>query len=188
MTTTNTPQHNGVAEHLNHTLLDRTWAMLSDVKLPDLYWLEALNYTILLHNVSPTQLLPTTPMEAYSGIKPDVSQLYIFGCVAHVHVPEQLCNKLGTCSLPYTFLGFAAHHSAFHLVHCPMHKFLKSHDVIFDEGGPTLCHKRIILEPDNTPPSTSTPEAPPAEACPAIPPPPSHPKHATCPPVLDDDP
>ena len=181
MTTANTPQHNGIAECLNCTLLDCTQAMLSDVKLPDSYWLEVLNYAVLLHNVSPTQPLPTTPTEAYSGIKLNISQLHIFGCVAHIHVPEQSCNKLSAHSLPCTFLGFAAHHSTFCLVHHPTHKFLESRDVIFNEGGPTPCHKHIILKPnntpptDNTPPSTSIPEASPAKACPVIPPPPRTP-------------
>jgi len=71
--TADKPQHNGVVEWLNCTLLDRVRAMLSDVTLPDSYWLEALNYAIHLHNVSPTITLPMTPMEAYSGTKPDIS-------------------------------------------------------------------------------------------------------------------
>ena len=73
MMTADMPQHNGVMERLNCTLLDRVQAMLSDVTLPDSYWLEALNYAIHLHNVSPTITLPMTPMEAYSGTKPDIS-------------------------------------------------------------------------------------------------------------------
>jgi len=39
-----TPQHNGVAEHLNHTLLEKVRAMLANADLPKPYWLEALNY------------------------------------------------------------------------------------------------------------------------------------------------
>jgi transposase InsO family protein len=52
VTTADMPQHNGMAECLNRTLLDKVRAMLADVDLPKPYWLEALNYTTLLHNVS----------------------------------------------------------------------------------------------------------------------------------------
>jgi len=192
MTTADTPQHNGVAEQLNRTLLNRVRAMLSNVKLPDSYWLEALNYAILLHNVSPTATLTIIPAEAYSATKPDISRLRIFGCVAHAHVPEHSHTKLSVRSLPCTFLSFAPHCSTFRLMHRPTCKFIESHNIVFDEGGPTLHHECIILEPDDTvndtPPvnvgtptpiiSTSvTPDAPPS----------SHPKRATRPPVPDDN-
>jgi hypothetical protein len=193
MMTANTPQHNGVVERLNRTLLNHVRAMLSDAKLPDSYWLEALNYAILLHNVSPTAALTMTPAEAYSGTKLDVLRLHVFSCMAHAHVPEHSRTKLSARSLPCTFLSFAPHRSTFRLMHRPTRKFIESHDVVFDEGDPTLRHERIILEPDNTvndtPPvnvgtptpiiSTSvTPDAPPS-LCP---------KHATRPPVPDDNP
>jgi hypothetical protein len=73
MTTANTPQHNGIAECLNCMLLKKTWAMLSNANLPESYWLKALNYAVLLHNVSPSKSLGTTPTEEYTGIKLDVS-------------------------------------------------------------------------------------------------------------------
>jgi hypothetical protein len=73
ITTTDMPQHNSVAEHLNHTLLDKVRAMLTEAELPKPYWLEALNYATLLHNVSPSCSVPTTPSKAYMGTKPDVS-------------------------------------------------------------------------------------------------------------------
>jgi transposase InsO family protein len=102
-----TPQHNGVAEWLNRTLLDKTRAMLSDANLPESYWLEALNYAVLLHNVSPSKFLGTTPTEEYTGTKPDISRLRVFGCVAHVYVPAHARGKLSARSMACTFLGFA---------------------------------------------------------------------------------
>jgi transposase InsO family protein len=88
MMTADTLQHNGVAERLNRTLLDKTHAILSNANLPKSYWLEALRYTVVLHNISPSKSLGTTPTEEYTGMKPDVLQLQVFGCIAHVHVPE----------------------------------------------------------------------------------------------------
>jgi len=188
MTTADTPQHNGVAERLNRTLLDKTRAMLSDANLPKSYWLEALNYAVLLHNVSLSKSIGTTPTEEYTGTKPDISRLRVFGCMAHVHVPAHARGKLSAHLMACTFLGFAQQRSAFRVVHRPTKKFLESRDVVFDEGGPTPRHEHIILEPDNTPTPTSTPVS--THPPPATSPPPttSCPKHTIHPPVRDDDP
>ena len=54
--------------------------MLSDADLPESYWYDALEYTTLIHNVTSTCALDnTTPDKAWSGNKPDVSRLHIFG-------------------------------------------------------------------------------------------------------------
>ena len=75
VTTADTPQHNGVAERLNRTLLDKAHTMLADAQLPKSYWLEALNYATFLHNISSSHSITTTPTKAYTGTKPDVSWL-----------------------------------------------------------------------------------------------------------------
>jgi hypothetical protein len=184
VTTTDMPQHNGMAEHLNCTLLDKVRTMLADANLPKSYWLEVLNYATLLHNVSPSCSIPTTPSEAYMGTKPDVSRLCVFSCIAHVHIPEHVRDKLSTHLMPCTFLRFSQQHSAFCLIHQPTCKFLESCDIVFNKGGPILHHKCIILKPDNTSPPSTAPTIP---SIPSIPPP-SRPKCTTHPPVPDDDP
>jgi len=107
VTTPNTLQHNGVAKCLNRMLLDKARAMLADANLPKSYWLEAVNYATLLHNLSPSCSISTTPSELYTGTKPDVLQLRMFSCMAHTHVPEKSCDKLSAHSLSCTFLGFS---------------------------------------------------------------------------------
>jgi hypothetical protein len=80
ITTPDTPQHNGVAEHMNQTLLNKVQAMLLNANLPKSYWYNALQYAVHIHNVTPTcTLKDQTPKEAYSGNKPDVSSLRVFG-------------------------------------------------------------------------------------------------------------
>jgi transposase InsO family protein len=54
VTTPDTPQHNGVAEHMNWTLLDKVCMMLTNADLPKLYWFDTLKYAALFHNVMPT--------------------------------------------------------------------------------------------------------------------------------------
>ena len=45
MTNASIPQENGVAEHLNRTILEMTRAMLFESKLPKSFWTFAVNYT-----------------------------------------------------------------------------------------------------------------------------------------------
>ena len=148
LTTTDTPQHNGVAERLNRTLLKRVWSLLTDADLPETYWFNALIHTAFIHNVTPTRALDNqTPEEAWGGNKPDISRIRVFRCKAFVHVPDKLRDKLTPKSIVCTHLGFAPQQQAYKFVHCPTHRFFTSQDVVFDEGG-TI--ERVVIEHNDT--------------------------------------
>ena len=75
-----TPQQNRVAERLNRTIVESVRSMLVHAKLPQTFGVEALNTAVHLHNRSPTKALDgKTPYEAWTGSKPDVSNLKCFG-------------------------------------------------------------------------------------------------------------
>ncbi len=113
-----TPQQNGVAERMNRTLLDKVRAMLVDAGLPETYWYDALKYAAFIHNLSPTRALENmTPAEAWSGNKPDVSHLRVFGSHVFVHLPDKVWSKLGAKSLICMFLGNARQRSGYKVVH-----------------------------------------------------------------------
>jgi len=218
LTTADTPQHNRVAERMNHMLVERVRTMLINAKLPNAYWWDALWYATHLHNVSPTcSLSDCTPKESWSGNKPNVSCLRVFGCKAFVHIPNKLCGKLSAKSLVCTFIGYAQQRKAYRLVHQQSKRFIESCDVIFNEGGTNTSYKHVILDANNTTdplvtitptlssapvltpdPSTSTPSPSTPTSDPSTPTPvttnvqptpvPSHPKCTIRPPVQDDDP
>jgi hypothetical protein len=131
--------------------------MLTDADLPEGYWYNALRYAALIHNITPTQALDgTTPEEGWSGNKPDVSNLRIFGARAYMHVPESQRGKLSARSLVCTFLGFADQRKAYRLMHRPTRRYIESRDVIFDEGGPSPRFERVIIEHNSAPSATPT--------------------------------
>ena len=149
LTTPNTPQHNGVVERMNRTLLDKVRAMLLDANLPESYWFDALQYAVHIHNITLTRALTDqTPEEAWSGNKPNVSSLRVFGSWAFVHIPANQHTKLGAKSLECTFLGYAPQHKAYQLVHHPSKRFLESCDIVFNEGGHAPV-ERVTFEPNN---------------------------------------
>ena len=92
-----TPQQSGVAEHMNRTLVETIRSMLADSELPKRFWVEALLTATYLCNHSPTNAVQDkTPYEAWTGNKPNVNHIRIFGCDAYAHVPKDERSKLGS--------------------------------------------------------------------------------------------
>ena len=109
MTNPYTPQENSVSKQMNRTLVEMACTMLSDAGLPNTYWGDAILYTTHILNRVPTRALDgdLTPHEAFTGNKPSVMHLRIFGCKAHVHIPDTKWCKLDAKSIECVFLGFA---------------------------------------------------------------------------------
>src|SRR5882762_1942585 len=116
MMTADTPQHNGVAERMNRTLVETARTLLADAALPNSYWFDAVEYAAYLQNIVPTRSLDehTTPEEAWSGNKPNVSLTRVFGCKAFVHIPDKYRRKLDPKSLVCSFIGYGRNHRAYH--------------------------------------------------------------------------
>jgi len=80
------PEENGVAERLNHTLLEKVHAMLHGVQLPKSLWREALAHATWLKNRNSTKALEQTmPLQGLTGMKPDLSKLHEWGRRVIVH-------------------------------------------------------------------------------------------------------
>lgn len=59
-------------------------SMLIGLHLPQRFWPEALSTAIYLRNKSSTKPLSGfTPYEAWTGVKPSVNHLKVFGCTAY---------------------------------------------------------------------------------------------------------
>ncbi|KIL57633.1 hypothetical protein M378DRAFT_16140, partial [Amanita muscaria Koide BX008] len=131
-----TPQENGITEHMNRTIVEMARTLLKGADLPDSYWGFAVNYATYIINRSPTRTLKnnSTPFEAYTGNKPSVSHLRVFGCKAYVHVPDEKRQKLQAKTLECTHLGYSEHKKAYILVHRSSGRIVESRDVHFDEG------------------------------------------------------
>ncbi len=89
------PQQNGVAERKNRAIVGAARAMLHDQVLPFFLWAEACSTAVYLSNGSPHRALGNkTPEEAFTGQKPDVGHVKIFGCFTYLHVPQENRTKL----------------------------------------------------------------------------------------------
>lgn len=116
LTVVYTPQLNGIAEHRNHTILVIARNMLKSKYLPKTYWVEAVDCTVYLLNHCPTKSVKfNTPLEIWSSIKPSVSHLKVFGCIAYAHIPKQRRKKLDNRGEKYIFSGYERRTKAYKL-------------------------------------------------------------------------
>jgi hypothetical protein len=103
LTVPHNPQQNGVSERKNRSIEEIVKALLNDQGLSMFLWGEATMTTIYVKNISPHRILKDmTPEEAFSGKKPNVENLRIFGCHVYSHIPKMtkrnnliiLCNHV----------------------------------------------------------------------------------------------
>jgi IS30 family transposase len=111
------PQQNGVAECANRTIMECARSMILAQGLELEFWGEAMNTAVYIKNRCPTKALDSkTLQEAWSGRKPDVSHLRIFGCKAFAHVPDKKRTKLESKSMPCVFLRYSEDTKAYRLM------------------------------------------------------------------------
>ena len=134
LTIPKTPEQNGVAERMNRTLVEATRAMLVGANLPHRFWAEALSTATYLRNRSPTKAVcGKTPYEAWTGEKPRVDGLRVFGCQAFAHVPKDERKKLDSKSRKCVLLGYGTTTKGYRLYNPMKKKVFHARDVIFNE-------------------------------------------------------
>jgi len=95
LTAPHNPQHNGVDERKNRTIVGAARAMLHDQGLPLYLWADACNTTTYLQNRSPHRILGMkTLAKAFSGKRPDMGHFWIFGSSVYFHVTKDAWKKL----------------------------------------------------------------------------------------------
>lgn len=156
-TTRYTPQSNGAAERANRTIVEKGRAMLSDAQLGKEYWGEAVATAVYPINRTPSKRLPgKTPFEMWTGERPDLSHLRIFGCTAMAHVPDEVRKKWDPKSKALMFMGYGESTKGYRLIDPTTKKIIFSRDVIFFENE-TPASVEISPKIINTSPkSTST--------------------------------
>lgn len=102
------PEQNGLAERMNRTIVEKARCLLFDAGLEKTFWAEATAMAVYLINRSPTKGIQVTPEEKFSGKKPDLSGLRVFGAKCMCYVPKPHRRKWDAKSEHGVFLGIAA--------------------------------------------------------------------------------
>ena len=94
-----------------------------------------------------------TPYERWYGKRPNVSNLKVFGCVAYLHVPDLLRQKLDKKSEKMCFVGYSIHPKGYRLLNETTGRVFIKRDVVFNEtdfdstrGFSTVTEDPVELE------------------------------------------
>jgi hypothetical protein len=95
----------------------------------------------------------------FTGNKPEVSHLKIFGCPVFIHIPKEKRNKLEPSRKKGIFVGYCEVSKAFR-IYIPGHRHIEiNRDMTFDEEA-TLkksrrCHLEEVYEEEPVNPETT---------------------------------
>jgi len=131
--------------------------MRLEVCLPDSWWEFAFATATYVYDHTPIKHLKwKTPQEIFTGEKPKISHLCVFGCRAYVYLPNEVyTNKLTLCSELMIFIGYKdnsyrfIHHTQENVIFC-------STQAIFDEGH--FSRYPLSYPREQMPPGRLTPE------------------------------
>ncbi|GJT01066.1 retrotransposon protein, putative, ty1-copia subclass [Tanacetum coccineum] len=117
-----TPQHNGVSERRNRTLLDMVRSMMNLTTLPLSFWDYALESATRILNMVPTKKVDKTPYELWYGKVPNLSYLKVWGCEALVK--RDTPDKLQQRSVKCIFIGYPKETMGYYFYFPPENKIV----------------------------------------------------------------
>ncbi|KAG6523912.1 hypothetical protein ZIOFF_013800 [Zingiber officinale] len=131
-----TPQQNGVTERKNQTIVEMAKSMMHEKGLPKIFWAEAVYTAVYLSNRCPTTAIPNkTPFEAWSGRRPSVNHLKVFGSICYSQIPKQKRSKLDESSERCIFVGYSTMSKGYRLFNLQLGQVIISRDVQVDENA-----------------------------------------------------
>jgi transposase InsO family protein len=129
------PEQNGRAERFNRTIMDKAQSLRFTACLPQMWWEFSILHAVHLYNRTPVQRLNwKTPYELLHGEEPSYKHLRVFGCAAHVFLPEDVrVNKLSPKSELMIFLGYKEGVKGFLFMRLPNNVLFTGATALFDE-------------------------------------------------------
>jgi hypothetical protein len=128
------PQQNGVAERRNRTLINMVRSMLSYSTLLTGLWMEALKTAIHILNRVPSKSVSKTLYELWTGHKPSINYLRVWGCPAEAKIFNLNTGKLEPKTVSWHFIGYSEKSKGF-CFYCPDRhiKYVEMRHAIFLE-------------------------------------------------------
>ena len=135
-TTPHTPQSNSVSERFNRILGEHTRSMLHSANLPNHLWPSVMQTVTYLSNRLISPKCPAkrkTPFELIFGVKPDVSNLRAYGCLAYAYDFNVQRKKLDDRATKGILVGYDETSAGYLLFIPETGKIMRSGHVKFNE-------------------------------------------------------
>jgi len=102
-----TPEHNGIAERANRTIMEMVRCMLFDSGLGQEFWgYAALTAIHIINRLPGSTHNNRTPFELRFGSPPSISHLRVFGCTVYRQIPAANRNKLDRRAQKCRLIGY----------------------------------------------------------------------------------
>jgi len=159
-----TPQQNGVAEHMNCSISEGITTLLSQLGLSHTWWEDAATHWLFGKIRLPcSAMVPLTPFDLFYGQHLDLSALHPFGCLAYVHLQKDQRPALGSHAVQCVLVGYPMSYKGWRLWDPNTHKEIISDSIVFRESVFPF-HKPLLSgfgsSSDNNPPPLCTFESP----------------------------
>nr|GFC65104.1 retrovirus-related Pol polyprotein from transposon TNT 1-94 [Tanacetum cinerariifolium] len=142
-----TPEHNGVVERRNRTLVEAARTMLSAAKVPLFFWAEAIATAFFTQNRS--LVIPRhekTPYRIINDRKPLVKFFHIFGSICYIVRDGENLDKMKEKGDERIFVGYSNQSRAYRVFNKRTRVIMESIHVNFDEL-PLMASDQISSDP-----------------------------------------
>ena len=127
-------QRNGRAERFQQTIVNGAEAMWHHTGLSNGFWIYAVKAKLHTYNITLMKRADyKMPTELWSGKKPNISHLRVFGCQAWVHILKKRRHKLEPKSQEMIFVGYKPGSKGYQFWDAAHHRIEISRDVKFNE-------------------------------------------------------
>ncbi|GBP29416.1 Retrovirus-related Pol polyprotein from transposon TNT 1-94 [Eumeta japonica] len=128
-----TPE-NGVCERMNRSLVEKARCLIFDASLHKKFWAEAMHTSVYLRNRSVvTGLNDMTPYEVWTGNKPNLSHVRIFGSKVMMHIPKEKRLKWDEKARELILVGYAENVKGYRVYDPENNSVTTSRDIIIME-------------------------------------------------------
>ncbi|GKE36740.1 putative RNA-directed DNA polymerase [Tanacetum coccineum] len=130
------PQQNGVAERRNRTLMNMVRSMLANLNISEFLWTGTLKMIVHILNRVPSISVPKTPYEIWTGRKPNLRYLRVWGCQAEAKLYNPQSRKLDLKTIGCFFIGHPERSKGYRF-YCPSHgtRIIETHHAEFLENA-----------------------------------------------------
>nr|GEZ40968.1 retrotransposon protein, putative, Ty1-copia subclass [Tanacetum cinerariifolium] len=151
-----TPQHNGVSDRRNRTLLDMVLSMMIQTTLLKFFWDYALDSAARILNMVPIKKVDKTPYKVWHRQAPKLSYLKVWCCEALVKRGTLTKpDKLELRSIKCVFVGYPKETMGYSFYYPPENKMKSMRDnkvwelVDLPPSGKTVGHKWLFKKKTN---------------------------------------
>jgi len=147
----NTPQHTGIVERMNRTILEKVLAVLMHANCCPMVWAEVARAIVYVHNRtvlrSGTKEVPEALWRPHPTDKPSIEGLRVLLCDAWVLVPaEKREGKFASKAELGIFVGYDEDRHGYRVLDVVTHQVTVSRDVTFDQEKFTQCDALVAQQ------------------------------------------